>query len=1144
MGNGGNVMAREVTGRVNRVRGRARRAAGVAMVACLGAAGLVTTTSAGTSAAAVPTGGGFGWGYNASRQLGDGLPVGTKVVQPTAAAGLGGVTDIVGYGGGTLARHGGAWSIWGYGPNAESCDGTTTTHYSPTPSGIPGTATIAGGGFHEIFVDGGAAFGCGDNGVGMLGDGTTTNRTSPVPVTGLGANVASVGAGSYHSLAVMTDGTVRAWGYNYSGQLGNGTTTNQLTPVTVSGISTAVAVEGGYMDSLALLADGTVMGWGNNAEGELGDNTTTQRTTPVAVQGLTNVVQIQTSNYTSMALKSDGTVWTWGGNFAGQLGNGTMVDAHVPQPVPGLSNIVQIAAGDNHEVALAADGTIYTWGDNYYRELGNSSFASTNPSPAAITGVVATQIAAGRGHTAALRADGTVVSWGDNDSGAIGSGVTPASTPVTSPGPVVAPGDANLVTITGGGSHTLALTGTGGVLAWGGNSSGQLGDGTNDGTGTPQAVTGLSSGVAQVAASMYDASYARKTDGSVVSWGSNNNGELGDGTTTSRATPVAVTGLGGPTAEIAAGGFYGLAAMADGSVRAWGSNALGNFGNGTTTSSTSAVAVPGLSNVTEVAAGEWSSYAVTGTGDLYSWGYNTQGQLGDGTTTNRTTPAQVAGIGNVVDVGAGYYFAAALDASGTVWTWGTNGTGNLGDGTTTDHLTPAPVALPAAATSIAVGGSHMLALLADGSVYAWGYNGQGQVGDGTTNTIVSTPSLVASLPDSVISIGASTNSSFAVGFADADADGVADATDNCPAVANPAQVDGDTDGIGDACDPTFDRKVSIGAAQVVEGNSGTKQLVFPVTLNQASPVAVKVTYATADGTAVAPGDYTAKTGTLTIPIGATSGTISVTAKGETVVEADETFSVHLTGATPATTTLGAATGTGTIVNDDIAAHISAGDVQPVEGNSATKSFVFPITLDVPAPAAIKVAYTTVAGSATAPGDYVAKSGTLSLAAGATSGSIAVAVVGDAIEEPTESFQLALTGVTSGPGIIDTPAATGLILNDDVTGVATISDPTVVEGNTGTKNLVFTVTLSQPTNAAVKLTFTTADGTAVAPGDYAAKTGTVTIAKGATTATIAIAVVGDKVVEPNESLSVLLTGVTSGPATIGDAEGVGTIVNND
>ena len=377
------------------------RAALVALVA-LFAGGTVTVVAPVAAHAVGPVGAAYSWGENSSRQLGDGLPVGTKVVNPAAAAGLTNVSDLVAFGGGTFARDGGTgtWNAWGYGANGEVCDGAFATRFTPVATGIPGTATIAGGGYHDVYLDGDAVSACGDNGVGELGNGTTTNSSVPVAVQGLSAGVVGVAAGSYHSLAVMADGTVRTWGYNYGGQLGDGTTTNRTTPVAVPGVTTAVAVAGGYMDSLALLADGTVVGWGLNAHGELGDGTTTQRLTPVPVAGLTNIVEIATSNYWSMARRADGTIWVWGGNFTGQLGDGTTTDAHVPQQVAGLANVVRIAAGGNHAVVLQVDGSVATWGDNYYRQLGNSTSASIGTSPGVVSGVTATAVVAGRNHTA------------------------------------------------------------------------------------------------------------------------------------------------------------------------------------------------------------------------------------------------------------------------------------------------------------------------------------------------------------------------------------------------------------------------------------------------------------------------------------------------------------------------------------------------------------------------------------------------------------------------------------------------------------------------------------------------------------------------------------------------------------------------
>ena len=396
--------------RTRRAGHRIGRGATALVLAC---GGLVGLASAGTvpAAAAEPSGGALAWGDNYYRQLGDGNVVGTKYRQPTPAA-ISGVTDIVGYGGGTYAKTASGWKTWGYGANGEACNGSFATNFTPVDSQIPATATVSGGAYNTYYLDGGAAYACGSG--PSLGNGTTTASATPVAVTGLATGVASLAGGPATAFAVMSDGTVRSWGDNYSGQLGDGTTASRTSPGTVPGIADAVAVAAGYQGTLVLRADHTVVGFGRNAHGELGDGTTTERHSPVAVAGLTDVQQLRMRNYWSMALKSDGTVWTWGGNYPAQLGDGTSADSYVPKQVTGLPPIVQIDAGDNHAVALAADGTVWTWGDNYAAQLGNSSAASLNPTPAAVTGVVATKIAAGRSHTAALKSDGTVVSWGDN----------------------------------------------------------------------------------------------------------------------------------------------------------------------------------------------------------------------------------------------------------------------------------------------------------------------------------------------------------------------------------------------------------------------------------------------------------------------------------------------------------------------------------------------------------------------------------------------------------------------------------------------------------------------------------------------------------------------------------------------------------
>lgn len=1126
--------------RTRRAGRRIGYGASALLLACAGLVGTGVATAT-PAAAAEPSGGALSWGANDYRQLGDGNNVGTKYIQPTPAA-ISGATDIVGYGGGAYAKTASGWKAWGYGANGEVCNGSFATNFTPTGTNIPSSAaSLSGGQFSAFWLVGDAAYGCGDGGRGGLGNGLEANSATPVAVTGLDHGVASVAGGLVAGYAVMTDGTVRSWGVNGRGQLGDGTAIDRLTPVTVTGVADAQEVVAGYQHTLVLRTDHTVVGMGSNSLGELGDATTTDRSTAVPVGGLTDVQQIIAGNSWSAALKSDGTVWTWGGNFAGALGTGTTSDAHTPQQVTGLPPIVQLAGDYNHIAARAADGGVWTWGDNYYGQLGTSSSASTGRSPAVVPGVVATEVVAGRQHTSVLRVDGTVVSWGDNASGAIGNGVAPPSTPRTTPGPVVAPGDTGISQITGGYSHALARTAAGGALAWGENNYGQLGDGTHTGSGTPRPVPGLASGVVEVEASQYYASFARRGDGSVVAWGSNDNGELGVGSTTSVSSPTAVA-LGGPATDLAVGAFHGLVAMDDGTVRSWGSNVFGNLGDGSTTSATTPVTVAGLSDVRSVGAGNWSSFAVTNSGALYAWGYNDFGQLGDGTTTGRTTPVLVPGISNVVEVTGNESMTVARDTSGAVWTWGANWSGQLGDGTSTSRTTPAPISLPAPAVSVAVGAVHAVALLSDGSVYAWGYGGSGQIGNGATDS-VNAPTLVSGLPSQVVAIGAGQYFSLAIAGGDADGDGVPDATDNCAGVANADQADGDTDGIGDACDPIFDRKVSIGDASVSEGPGGTtKVLSFPVTVNQPAPTALKVAYQTLDGTATAGPDYTARTGTLNLPIGATSGTITVTVKGDYTPEPDETFTVRLNGVTPAPTLLGVSEATGTITNDDTASHVTIEHRQIVEGDSATAALLFPVTLDQPAPTAIKVGYTTVEDTATAGSDFVAKSGTVTFAAGATSASVKVPVVGDALQESDEMFHVELTGVTAGPGVIDTPQADGLVIDNDTTGLVSIDDAIVTEANAN-KAVTLTVRLSQPTNGAVKVSYQTVDGSAVAGSDYVAKTGSVTIAKGALTASITVTIVGDRVHEVPEAFAVALTGVTSGPGVLDHGATV-TVNDND
>ncbi|WP_029126508.1 RCC1 domain-containing protein [Salinispora oceanensis] len=365
-----------------------------------------------------------------------------------------------------------------------------------------------------------------------------------------------------------------------------------------------------------------------------------------------------------------------------------------------------------------ASDTLLAWGENNDGELGDGT--TTNRSTPVNTnlppGTEATAIAATGDHSLALTSTGTVLAWGENLDGQLGDGTTTRrSTPVN----VDLPPGTEATAIAAGDDHSLALTSTGTVLAWGDNSEGQLGDGTTTNSSTPVNVD-LPPGTEVTAiAGGDDHSLALTSTGTVLAWGENNDGELGDGTTTSKSTPVNVNLPAGVTiTAIAAHGDHSLALTSTDAVLAWGANFGGQLGDGTTTNRSAPVNVnlPAGVTITAIAAGDEHSLALTPTGTVLTWGDNSEGQLGDGTTTNRSTPVNVnlpAGV-TVTTITGGNLYSLAVTSTGALLAWGANFGGQLGDGTTTNRSTPVNVDLPPGTiiTAVAAGDAHSLALTA------------------------------------------------------------------------------------------------------------------------------------------------------------------------------------------------------------------------------------------------------------------------------------------------------------------------------------------------------------------------------------------------------------------------------------------------
>jgi len=382
---------------------------------------------------------------------------------------------------------------------------------------------------------------------------------------------------------------IKAWGHNDVGQVGDGTTgNNKLLAVAVNGLpGTPIAVAGGGAHqwatdfSLALLSDGTVWSWGNNSFGQLGDGTTVSKTTPVQVLGITNAIAIaaggsgsKNSSVFGMALLADGTVKTWGGNTYGQLGDGTIINRSAPVTVSGLTNVTAIACGGDFAYALLSNGTIKSWGRN------NFSYSY------------------GQG----MLGDGTIIN---------------RYTPVT------VYGITNATAIAACAYYGLALLADGTISAWGNNSKGQLGDGTKTNRLKPVKVYGITNATA-IAGSYFDSgnpsSIALLADGTLRTWGSNNHGQLGDGTTIAKVKPVQVFGITNAIAIARGGVDWHAVLLADRTVKIWGYGSYGQLGDGTIVTKYKPLTVPGVTNVQSICGGQYHCMVIVDITPLKSQG--------------------------------------------------------------------------------------------------------------------------------------------------------------------------------------------------------------------------------------------------------------------------------------------------------------------------------------------------------------------------------------------------------------------------------------------------------------------------------------------------------------------------------------------
>ncbi|MEY5024961.1 MAG: hypothetical protein RLZZ244_489, partial [Verrucomicrobiota bacterium] len=552
---------------------------------------------------------------------------------------------------------------------------------------------------------------------------------------------AQLGGSFDHFWSLTAEGTLWTWGDNARGQLGGGSVGgSRNTPVAVSLPSGVFAASGGQGHSVVVLADGRVASWGDNSSGQLGDGSTTSRAVPriLADSVLSEAMGVAAGAAHTVVQKADGTVWCFGSNARGQLGafwpSGITPPSNCPSPVQvyessgqPLSNVIAVAAGAQFSVALKNDGSVWLWGDNSSGQCAKDpasassvALASRLELPNTLRSALASSeeeviaIAAGDSHVLALKGDGTVSSWGSNTYRQVGaaSGASAYATRME-----VTQITEKVRSIAAGQFHSVAVGVSGTVWTWGRNESGQLGDGTTTARLTAYASSGVP-GVSALGAGKQTTLFL-KSDGSLVGTGSNQLGQLGDGSNGSRTAPLAVGSspfvgrMETPRLSVR-GGRYGQP-LGVGVSSVEGNAQLRYTVDGSE---------PMLGASASVNQGGTVSVGQTGLVRVRAWS-----GTGNGAAPSGIRSAWY-GIGDRVVAGVGQAFWVGKE--GNVWAWGGNEFGQLGLGYGGDVWTAERLRGLGGVREVGSGQRHTLAVLGDGRVLGWGGNESGQLGDGTT----------------------------------------------------------------------------------------------------------------------------------------------------------------------------------------------------------------------------------------------------------------------------------------------------------------------------------------------------------------------------------------------------------------------------
>jgi alpha-tubulin suppressor-like RCC1 family protein len=644
-----------------------------------------------------------------------------------------------------IKNDGQLWS-WGNNSAGQIGDGTSTTRKRPVAITSQCAQISAGEAFTLCIGQDGSLWSWGLNGWNQLG--RTGSIYSPGQV-GSAMDWRTVEAGYDHGAAIKFDGTLYTWGNNSQGQLGFGDTTRRTAPTKVNNDVDWIAVAAGSGFTLALKANGKLYGCGDNSVGEMANGGTTTGPKTFTPIGSWRWRAISAGVGHVMAIRDNGALYTWGSNSSGQIGNnaGTTnpVTAPYPVTVSGQVNVWRaVAPGGQHSVGIMADGSLWAWGINSHGELGLGSTASPKKTPQHVGTARDWQyVSAGDDFTMLMRVDGSVVMWGNNLYGNLGNGTTTASSTAVNPAQYY-DGDmwnmANKPQVPGaGGAFSFLAARDGELLSWGWNSKSQLGDGTQSNSSDhwyPAARTIDRDWM--FATGGDNAAHAIKADGTLWLWGTNQNGEFGNGAAKDalQATPLKI-GNNSTWIKVADHYAQSIAMRADGTLWATGDNTDGQLGVGSTEKNLltyTQVPPPSGKLWAAVAVSVDNAYAITSDGLLYSWGKNDSKQLGCGTQNSggSNLPVLVSGgFTDWVSISAGQHFAVGVRANGQAYAWGLNDSGQLGIGSlVTPKNAPQLVQGGYLLATVASTRGSTLGTGAYGNVIGWGADSNGELGVG------------------------------------------------------------------------------------------------------------------------------------------------------------------------------------------------------------------------------------------------------------------------------------------------------------------------------------------------------------------------------------------------------------------------------